>query len=80
MNIRLESGEHQRFTQEIGMRGTDHSRDEYSFEINHSGIEIYAPRPTIQRTGEDRTTLSKATLRAKLGISKIDDLLGEGIS
>lgn len=81
LKIRLESGEHQRFVQIVKMRGTDHSRDEHPFDINSSGIEIYAPKITIQRrTGADRKMPGNEPLRAKLGIGKIDDLLGEGIS
>lgn len=80
LKIRLDSGEHQRFIQVIKMRGTDHSRDEHSFAINSSGIEIYAPRVTIQRKpGSDRMMPGNGPYRAKLGIGKLDDLLGEGI-
>ena len=46
---RESSGEQQRFVQIVKMRGTDHSRDEHAFVITSSGIEIYAPRVTIQR-------------------------------
>src|SRR5207245_1918109 len=55
-----------------------HSRDEHSFVITSSGIEIFAPRVTIHR--EDRTERSTAaTQRLKTGSSRLDDLLGEGI-
>jgi circadian clock protein KaiC len=81
LKIRLVSGEHQRFIQVIKMRGTDHSRDEHSFDINSAGIEIYAPRVTIQRTpGADRMMPGNGPYRAQLGITKLDELLGEGIS
>lgn len=80
LQIRLDSGEHQRFIQVLKMRGTDHSRDEHSFAINSTGIEIYAPRVTIQRKpGSDRMMPGNGPYRAQLGISKLDDLLGEGI-
>ncbi len=80
MKIRLDSGEHQRFIQVIKMRGTNHCRDEHSFSINSEGIEIYAPRVTIVRKpGSDRMIPGNGPDRAKLGISKLDDLLGEGI-
>jgi circadian clock protein KaiC len=70
-------GERQRFFQVTKMRGTDHSRDEHSFSISSDGIEIYAPRVTIQRKpGEDKPGVVP---RCKTGISKLDDLLGEGI-
>jgi circadian clock protein KaiC len=71
---REESGEQQRFIQLIKMRGTSHSRDEHSFVITSSGVEVFAPRVTIQR--EDR---GPGTDRCKTGIAKLDDLLGEGI-
>ena len=71
---REQSGEQQRFIQIMKMRGTAHSRDEHSFVITSSGIEVFAPRVTIQR--EDRGPGSD---RCKTGISKLDDLLGEGI-
>jgi circadian clock protein KaiC len=80
LKIRLESGEHQRFMQVLKMRGTDHSRDEHSFSINSEGIEIYAPRVTIiRRPGSDRMMPGNGPYRAKVGISKLDNLLGEGI-
>jgi circadian clock protein KaiC len=81
LRVRLESGEYQRFIQVLKMRGTDHSRDEHTFDINSSGIEIYAPRVTIKRrAGGDQMTTAQRPKRAKLGIKNIDELLGEGIS
>ena len=74
MTQREQSGEHQRFIQVVKMRGTQHSREEHSFAITGDGIEIFAPRVTIQR--EDREPRDN---RCKTGISKLDDLLGEGI-
>ena len=71
---RERSGEQQRFIQILKMRGTNHSRDENPFLIGTNGIEVFAPRVTIQR--EDR---GLKTSRCKTGISKLDDLLGEGI-
>ncbi len=80
LKIRLESGEHQRFIQVLKMRGTDHSRDEHSFAINTEGIEIYAPRVTIQRKANaDRMIPGNGPYRAKVGIPELDALLGEGI-
>lgn len=75
MSYREESGEQQRFIQIVKMRGTSHSRDEHSFVLNENGVEVFAPRVTIQR--EDR---GPDTIRCKTHISKLDDLLGEGIS
>lgn len=72
---REQAGEQQRFIQVVKMRGTEHSRDEHSFVIRESGIEVYAPRVTIQR--ED---IGINQPRLKTGIHKFDDLLGEGIS
>lgn len=71
---REQSGEQQRFIQIMKMRGTDHSRDEHPFLISSNGIEVFAPRVTIQREAHG----SEVT-RCKTGISKLDDLLGEGI-
>ena len=70
------SGEQQRFLQAVKLRGAHHSTDEQTFVITESGIEVYAPRVTIQRqAGADTAPPS----RCRPGISKLDDLLGEGI-
>lgn len=58
----------------VKLRGTAHSRDDHAFSITQAGIEIFAPRVTILR--EDRGSLVG---RMKTGVSKFDDLLGEGI-
>jgi circadian clock protein KaiC len=71
---REQSGEQQRFFQIVKMRGTEHSRDEHAFVITSNGVEVFAPRVTIQR--EDQ---GPREARCKTGISKLDDLLGEGI-
>lgn len=72
---REQSGEQQRFLQVIKARGTQHSRDEHSFIITSTGIDVFAPRVTIQRARSAPTEP-----RCKTGISRLDDLLGEGIS
>jgi circadian clock protein KaiC len=78
LHQREQSGEQQRFIQISKMRGTEHSRDEHSFVITANGIEVFAPRVTIHR--EDRADRSTAgTQRLETGISRFDDLLGEGI-
>lgn len=75
-----ESGEEQRFIQVIKMRGTNHSRDEHSFLISHLGLEVYAPRVTIRRLPLlDRHIINDGPVRAKMGISHLDSLMGEGI-
>jgi len=71
---REQSGEQQRFIQVVKMRGTPHSREEHAFAITDNGIEVFAPRVTIQR--EDR---EPGESRCKTGISRLDELLGEGI-
>lgn len=71
---RQESGEQRRFIQIVKMRGTDHSREEHSFVITRAGIDVFAPRVTIQRMDIE----GKAP-RLKTGISRFDDLLGDGI-
>lgn len=75
-----EAGEEKRFIQVSKMRGTDHSRDEHTFAIQSSGIEIYAPRVTIRREpNTDRMIAGNGPARAKLGITTLDSSLGEGI-
>lgn len=75
-----ESGEQQRFIQVLKMRGTAHSPDEHSFSIGKPGLEIYAPRVTIRRLpGTDKMVPGDGPSRAKLGIPKLDALLGEGV-
>ncbi|XYI02267.1 ATPase domain-containing protein [Sorangium sp. So ce1128] len=72
---RQESGEQRRVLQIVKMRGTDHSRDEHSFIITRAGIDVFAPRLTIHRAD-----VGGNEPRLKTGISRFDDLLGEGIS
>ncbi len=80
LNIREEAGEQQRFIQVTKMRGTNHSRDENAFTITSKGLEIYAPRVTIQRKPEaDRIMPGNGPYRSKLGIQGLDALLGSGI-
>jgi circadian clock protein KaiC len=75
---REQSGEMQRFIQISKTRGTEHSRDEHSFVIASDGIEVFAPRVTMHR--EDRADRKTAvTQRMKTGITRLDELLGEGI-
>lgn len=74
MHQREQSGEQQRFMQLVKLRGTRHSRGEHSFVISANGIEVFAPRITIQR--ENRGVEPS---RCITGISKLDDLLGQGI-
>lgn len=71
-------GEQQRFLQIVKMRGTQHSLDEFPFVIKSGGIEIFAPRLTIQRQPLSDPERGR-TPRALTGIPKLDDLLGEGI-
>ncbi|HZR10339.1 MAG TPA: ATPase domain-containing protein, partial [Myxococcales bacterium] len=75
---REQSGEAQRFIHIVKMRGTEHSRDEHAFAITPNGIEVYSPRVTIQR--EDRADhVPSDPQRLQTGITKLDELLGEGI-
>jgi circadian clock protein KaiC len=77
LDQRESSGEQQRFFQIIKMRGTGHSRDPHAFVIAPNGVEVYAPRVTVQRQPlqEQESEVS----RCKTGISNLDDLLGDGI-
>ncbi len=76
LSQRQESGEQQRFLQVVKMRGTDHSRNEHAFEITRRGIDLFAPRLTARRVASADLT---PTRRMKTGISKLDELLGDGI-
>lgn len=80
LTVREESGEQQRFIQVVKMRGTNHSRDEHTFSIASEGLSIYAPRVTIRRDpSADLQLKGNGPLRAKVGISGLDELLGAGI-
>jgi circadian clock protein KaiC len=76
MSQRAQSGEQQRFLQFVKLRGTNHSREEYPFEITADGIEVFAPRATIRR---DATLEQGAVKRMRTGVSRLDEILGEGI-
>jgi len=72
------SGEQQRLLQIVKMRGTSHSRDEHPFVITEAGIEVYAPSITLRR--KHRSVSSPAVVgRLKTSVSRLDELLGEGI-
>ncbi|MET0591843.1 MAG: ATPase domain-containing protein, partial [Polyangiaceae bacterium] len=75
LSQRESSGEQQRFLQVIKMRGTGHSRDEHSFSITSSGVDVFAPRVTIRREARG----DENAPRCKVGIEKFDELVGEGI-
>ena len=77
LSQRESSGEQQRFLQVVKMRGTEHSRDEHAFVITSDGVEVYAPRVTIQR--KPLPELKPEVSRTVTGISRLDDLLGDGI-
>ncbi|WP_257463333.1 ATPase domain-containing protein [Archangium lipolyticum] len=72
------SGEQQRLLRVVKLRGTGHSRDEHPFIITAAGAEVYAPGITLRRkrqTGQRPGHID----RLKTGVSKLDELLGEGI-
>ena len=73
---RVQAGEQQRFLQIVKMRGTDHSRDEQAFAITADGVQVFAPRATLQR---QPLAEHRAAPRLLTGVSKLDDLLGQGI-
>ena len=94
LKLRREAGDDQRFIQVVKMRGTDHSRDDHSLAIGPNGVSVYAPRVTIRREQEAARIGSGSVSgsvsgsgsgsgsgpqRIKLGISKLDELLGEGV-
>ncbi|MBM7118873.1 AAA family ATPase [Archangium primigenium] len=71
------SGEHQRMLRVVKLRGTSHSREEHPFVITQAGVEVYAPSIRLQRKNHG---LGQApTQRMKTGVSKLDELMGEGI-
>jgi len=70
------SGEQQRLIQIIKMRGTSHSRDAHPFIITQAGVEVYAPSIILRR---EHPTHEQALGRVKTGVSKLDELFGEGI-
>jgi len=72
------SGEQQRLLKVVKMRGTSHSRDEHPFVITDAGVELYAPGLTLRRAARPRQAQGP-TPRMKTGISRLDELLGEGI-
>ena len=73
---REQSGEQQRFLQIVKMRGTQHSRDEHTFTIAETGLEVFAPDLTIRRNPQaDQIPVD----RLSTGIATLDALLGEGI-
>lgn len=74
MSHRAQSGEHQRFLQILKMRGTDHSRDEHPFVITSSGVAVFPSRLAIHREPS-----RVVDTRCKTGVSRLDELLGEGI-
>jgi circadian clock protein KaiC len=80
LKTREEADEVQRFIRVIKMRGTNHSRDEHSVAITSKGMGVYAPRVTIRRdTQGDLYSKGNGPTRGNLGISKIDQLLGNGV-
>lgn len=84
IKLKLEqvSGERQRFIRIVKMRGTDHNREEHVMSITRDGVGIFAPEITIRRKQDEKheeNFKDKKIKRARLGISNLDDLLGEGV-
>lgn len=75
---RESSGEQQRYLRVVKMRGTAHSTDEHAFTISDSGLDVYSPRVTIQRTPATEPHDTPAP-RRMTGIRPLDALLGRGI-
>lgn len=78
MTQRDRAGERQRFIRIVKMRGLAHSRDEHAFHITADGVEVFAPRLTIKRIPAARPSRHETPL-CRVGIQKLDDLLGGGI-
>jgi circadian clock protein KaiC len=79
LSQREASGEQQRFFRAVKMRGTGHTREEHAFVINRNGVEMFAPRLTIQRESEREGASTEPVARCKTGNSKLDEILGPGI-
>jgi circadian clock protein KaiC len=71
------SGEQQRLLQLVKMRGTSHSRDPHAFSVTQAGVEVYTPSITLRRARPPEQGLEPARMRT--GVSKLDELFGEGI-
>jgi circadian clock protein KaiC len=72
------SGEQQRVLQVVKMRGTSHSRDEHPMVISDAGVAVYAPGITLRRK-PSASQGPESVRRLKTGVSRLDELLGEGI-
>lgn len=74
----LVSGEQQRFIRVVKLRGTDHNRDAHPLVITNHGMEIYAPRVTIQHNSASDWIDLKLSLHST-GIKSLDEVVGSGI-
>jgi circadian clock protein KaiC len=72
------SGEQHRMLQVVKMRGTSHSRDEHPLVISQEGVAVYAPSITLRRK-PSTSQRPGVVRRLKTGVSRLDELLGEGI-
>ncbi|HEX8825103.1 MAG TPA: ATPase domain-containing protein [Archangium sp.] len=72
------SGEQHRMIQVVKLRGTSHSRDEHTLVITNAGVEVYAPSITLRLKHRTEPSLQNKE-RLKVGVSRLDELLGEGI-
>jgi circadian clock protein KaiC len=72
------SGEQHRLLQVVKMRGTSHSRDEHPMVISDEGVAVYAPGITLRRK-PSASQGPEGVRRLKTGVSRLDELLGEGI-
>jgi circadian clock protein KaiC len=70
------AGEQQRTLQIVKMRGTEHARDPFAFEISSSGVRLFAPRLLMRPSSKEA---SGPAVRTGTGVAGLDDLLGAGI-
>lgn len=75
LSQRANSGATERFLQITKMRGADHHRGEHLFEITNHGIDLYAPRLRLVRS-----VMDPPPGVCRTGISRLDELLGNGVS
>ncbi|HLL53476.1 MAG TPA: ATPase domain-containing protein [Myxococcaceae bacterium] len=74
------SGEQRRLIQVVKLRGTPHDRNEHPFRISRAGVEIFAPSVTLPRRDTGfQPPKDELAPRCRTGVSRMDEMLGDGI-
>lgn len=68
------AGHMSRWIQVVKLRGTSHDRERHPFRITKTGIELLDPKRDFGEPGADGRTE-----RTRTKVSRLDELLGEGI-